>query len=58
MFVQGGSDIADGSACEHENPLFLHDLGLTVNGLKDDFFSLLLNLKDGSCLQTDAALIN
>ena len=52
MFVQGRSHIAHRSSGEHENSLFLRDPGLTVNGLKDDFFSLLLNLKDGACLQT------
>jgi hypothetical protein len=52
MFVQGSSNITDRGAGEHENPLFLHDLGFTLNGLKDDLFSLLLNLEDCSCLQT------
>jgi hypothetical protein len=50
--VQGGSDIADGSAGEYENPLFLHDLWFTLNGLKDDFLPLLLNLKDSARIQT------
>jgi hypothetical protein len=52
MFVQGGSDIADGSAGEYENPLFLHDLWFTLNGLKDDLLPLLLNLKDSARTQT------
>jgi hypothetical protein len=51
MFVKGGFEITNGFSSENENALFFLDLGFTVNDLKDDLFSLFLNLEDRACLQ-------